>query len=87
MFGKFHEMMNQMQALQRMMKDENFKTLMSHPKIQELLKDPDFQGAVRSQDMAKIATHPKLQELLQDPELSAKMKKMDPRMFGASASS
>ena len=52
-------MMDSMQLMQKLMKDENFKAFISHPKIQELLRDPEFIELMKTQDMRKIGTHPK----------------------------
>ncbi len=62
--------MQQAQALKRLMQDERVKALAGHPKVQALLRDPDFLTLVQSQDLAKISAHPKFTTLMQDPELS-----------------
>lgn len=79
MFGKMQDMVKQMQAMQKMMKDEHVKALVSHPKIQALFKDSDFQAVVKSQDPAKIMGHPKLAALLRDPEVAPLLSKIDPQ--------
>ena len=71
MFGKMKDMMGQMQMIQKMMKDENFKAFMSHPKVQELFKDPEFIAMLKTQDFQKISNHPKFSILREDKELAA----------------
>ncbi len=70
MFGKMKDMMGQMQMIQKMMKDENFKAFMAHPKVQELFKDPEFIAMLKTQDFKKIAAHPKFSVLREDKELA-----------------
>ncbi len=81
MFDKMHGMLDQLKVMQRMMKDENFRAFISHPKMQELLKDPEFRELMKSQDMAKLAAHPKFSSFLHDPELAELIKKIDPKKF------
>ena len=70
MFGKGKEMMDQLKLVQTLMKDENFKAFMAHPKIQVLMKDPEFVSALKAQDFSKISDHPKFSELRSDKELA-----------------
>lgn len=79
MFGTFKQMMQQLQAAQRLMKNEPFRELMSHPKVQELFRDPEFLTLVKAQDMAKITTHPKLAALIRDPDVAALFSKINPQ--------
>ncbi len=79
MFDKAKDMMKQMQLMQRLMKDENFKAFISHPKVQALFKDPEFQELIKKQDMGKLQGHPKLMALMRDPEVAPLMAKMDPK--------
>ena len=69
MFGKMKDMAAQMQMVQKLMKDENFKALITHPKMQELLKDPEFLELMKTKDFQKAASNPKLAVLKDDPEL------------------
>lgn len=64
-------MMDQFQMMQKLMKDENFKAFIMHPKIQELLKDPEFQELMKSQDMGKMMNHPKFTAFREDAELAS----------------
>ena len=81
MFGKMKDMMQQMQRAQKLMKDENFKAFMSHPKVQDLFKDPEFQERLKTQNAEKITTFPKFAALMQDPEVAQLMSKIDPGVF------
>ena len=71
-------MMQQFQMMQRLMKDENFKTFIGHPKVQELFKDPEFKEIAQSGDFSKIMSHPKFAALMKDPELASLMAKINP---------
>ncbi len=81
MFDKMKGMMGQLGLMQRMMGDENFRAFASHPKVQELFKDPAFKEIARSKDFSRIAMYPGFAALLQDPEVAALMAKIDPRSF------
>ena len=74
-------MADQFQLMQRLMKDENFKAFMSHPKVQEVFRDPEFQEILKTKDQAKIMTYPKLLSLMQDPQIASLMSKLDPGVF------
>ena len=76
MFDKMKDPMKQMAVLQQLMKDESFKALMSHPKVQELFRDPEFVQLMQAQDVGKLLTHPKLAALLRDPDVAALMAKL-----------
>ena len=77
MFGKMQDMMKSMQLMQRLMKDENFKALISHPKVQALFQDAEFQAAIKAQDQAKIMSHPKIASLMRDPNVAPLLAKLD----------
>ena len=79
MFDSAKDMMKQLQMMQRLMKDDNFKALMSHPKVQDLFKDQQFLALITSQDMGKIATYPKLVALMADPSLAPLFAKINPQ--------
>ena len=81
MFDKMKDMMGQMKMMQELMRDENFKTFISHPRVQELFRDPEFKVVAASRDFSKIAAHPKFMELARDPELSQLLLKIDPKRF------
>ncbi len=83
MFDGMKNMAAQMQMMQRLMKDENFRAFVSHPKIQELFKDPEFKDVAKSRDFSQIATHPKFAALMKDPELSSLLMKINPAQFKA----
>ncbi len=77
MFGGAKDLMQQMALVQKLMKDENFKQFISHPKVQELFKDPEFMKLLQSKDAQKIMSHPKLAVLREDEELRALLGKLD----------
>ena len=79
MFDKFKDMMGQFQLLQRLTKDENFKAFMTHPKVQELLCDPDFQELIKIKDRAKLSAQPKFAALMGEPELASLAAKLKPQ--------
>ena len=79
MFDKMKDMMGNMQMMQKMMQDPNFRAFVSHPKVQQLFRDPEFKEVAKSRDFAKISAHPKFMELGRDPELAALMLKIDPK--------
>ncbi len=76
MFGKVKDFMGQMQLMQKMMQDENFKAFISHPKIQVLMKDPEFIELLKSKDIQKISGNPKFSILRDDRELADLAQKM-----------
>ena len=81
MFDKMKDMMGQMKMMQELMRDENFKAFIAHPKVQELFRDPEFKDVAKSRDFSKIAAHPKFMQLARDPELSRLLLKIDPQRF------
>lgn len=62
--------------MQKLMKDENFKALMAHPKTQELMRDPEFIELMKTKDFQKAASNPRLAALKDDPELRQLMLKV-----------
>ena len=83
MFDKFKDLAGQIQMMQRLMKNENFRALMAHPKMQELLRDPEFQEIIKSKNTAQLMSHPKLASLMRDPELAPLLAKLNPQtLFG-----
>lgn len=74
-FGK--GLTQQIQLMQKLMKDENFRKFMMHPKVQELFKDPEFMEAMKNKDAAKLMGNPKIREFQADPELRELMGKLD----------
>lgn len=77
MFGKMGDMMKQLQLMQKLMKDENFKAFISHPKMQELIRDPEFMELMKKQDMPALQKHPKFGTTMRDPEILALIRKID----------
>lgn len=81
MFGNLKDMAGQIQFLGKMMKNENFRALMSHPKVQEVFKDPGFQEIAKTKDSVKMMNHPKMLALMNDPEVKALFSKLNPGDF------
>ncbi len=79
MFGKMGDMLKQFQTMQQLMKDDHFKAVISHPKVQALFRDPEFQAAIQAKNQAKILSSPKLQALLRDPDVAPLLAKIDPQ--------
>jgi hypothetical protein len=78
MFGPMKAWADQFQVIQKLMKDENFKAFIGHPKVQALFKDGEFKEVAQTRDFAKILAHPKFKELMTDPELAGLMAKINP---------
>ena len=76
MFDKIQGMKEWFQTLQQLMKDENFRAFLSHPRVQELLKDPEFLEILKTKDQTKLATHPKFAFLSRDPEIASLIAKL-----------
>ncbi len=70
MFDQLSQPAKFLQLMQRLLADETVRALVSHPKVQAVLMDPEFQQLVKSQDVAKLLAFPKLAALMQDPELA-----------------
>lgn len=81
MFGKMKDMASQIAMVTKMMKNENFRALMSHPKVQEVFKDPEFQEIAKGQDGMKMMNHPKMLALMNDPEVRVLFTKLKPEDF------
>jgi len=62
--------LDKVQFLARLMKDENFRTFLANPKVREVFLDPEFQRAVKTQDMGQVMTNPKFAVLMQDPDIA-----------------
>lgn len=81
MLDKMKDAAQQLQMMQKMMKDENFRAFIANPKVQELFRDPEFKSLVQGKDYAKMAAYPKFAALMQDPELASVMTKIDVKGF------
>ena len=79
MFGKMKDMMGQLQMMQKLMQDENFKAFVSHPKVQELFRDSEFKEIAKTRDFTKIVSHPKFMEMARDPEVAGLLAKVNPQ--------
>lgn len=81
MFDGLKGMMGQLGLMQKMMKDENFRAFVSHPKVQEVFKDPEFKEIMKTRDFTRILMHPKFASLMRDPEVGQLMTKINPQSF------
>lgn len=81
MFDKMKGTMQQFQVMQKLMQNEDFKNFISHPKVQELFKDPEFKEVAQTRDFSKIMRHPKFSLLMRDPQVSSLMSKLNPKEF------
>ncbi len=78
MFWQVQAMMQPLQAMQQLMRDERCKTVLAHPNVQALLQDPEFQALVKAQDLTKIIAHPKCVALMSDPEFVPLLAALNP---------
>ncbi|MDP3920220.1 MAG: hypothetical protein Q8R76_05390 [Candidatus Omnitrophota bacterium] len=82
MFGAFQSYGEMMKALMQLMKDERFRKLMANPKVQGLLKDPEFLQLAQAKDITKIKDHPKFGSVMNDPEVAELMSRFKERTHG-----
>ncbi|MBI3253056.1 MAG: hypothetical protein HYZ52_07125 [Candidatus Omnitrophica bacterium] len=66
--------------IQALMQNEDFKTFIAHPEVQELFKDSEFKDVAQTRDFAKIVAHPKFMALMRVPELSSLMARLGPAL-------
>ena len=71
------DMMAAFGKMQTLLKDENFRNFISHPKVRELFGDPEIAILSQSRDFAGLFAHPKLQSLMTDPEIRGLISKLD----------
>lgn len=83
MAGPLGNMMEQLKLLKQLMSDERVRALITHPKVQQALMDPEIQALFRSKNAEAMAAHPKMRQLLQDPELAPLFAKLNPNAFRA----
>lgn len=81
MFDKMKDAMKQLQMMQKLMKDEHVRALISHPKVRDLFMDHEFQALVKAQDTSKLLAHPKFTSVMRDPEVAALMAKVNPQQL------
>ena len=79
MFDKMQNMMKQFELMKRLMKDENFKAFIAHPKVQALMQDVEFKEIAKTQDFYKMMSHPKFSSMLSDPDLAQLLSKINPK--------
>ena len=78
MLDKIKDLQAGFQLFQQLMKDENFRALLAHPKMQELFRDPEVMELMKAKDFTKLLIHPKFAALRQDPELVSLFAKLKP---------
>ena len=62
--------------LVKLAQDQDFQKFLAHPKVQVLMKDPEFQKAVKEKDVFKLTSHPEFSELMKDPEIRSALEKL-----------
>lgn len=65
------------QKMMMMMKDENFRAFISHPKVREMFQDPEMKKSLEAQKFSDLLSNPKFAEMMRDPEVMALMSKLD----------
>ncbi len=68
-FGNLNDLIN-------IAKDENFRKFLSNPKVQALMKDPEFEKAVKEKNMMKLMSNPEFMGVMKDPELRMALEQM-----------
>ncbi|GEM_PF-605313 len=81
MLSQMKDMMGQFQVVQKLMGDENFRTFIAHPKVQEVFRDPEFKEIASQKNFTKILSHPKFAVLMKDPEVASLMARIDLKKF------
>jgi len=77
MFGGLGDSIKNIGKIQKLMKDDNFKSFIDHPDVKEMMSDKDFQQAVKSKNYMMLMQNPKLVKLMQDPEMQARLSKLN----------
>jgi len=75
MFNPF-KALGDLQALQKLAKDENFVKLLGHPKMKAMMEDPEVKEAVTSKNWLKLMSNPKVSMTMRDPEIVELVQKM-----------
>lgn len=65
--------MEDLQQVMKIMKQlasaDKVKHFLEHPKVRDLLQDPQFQQIAAKKDFMKLLSHPKFNDLMKDPEI------------------
>jgi len=77
MFGGFGDAIKNLGKMQKLMKDDSFKSFLDHPGVKEMMQDAEFQKAVKSKNYMKLMQNQKLLKLMQDPEIQGKISKLN----------
>lgn len=75
------DMMGQFDVVQKLMGDENFRTFIAHPKVQEVFRDAEFKEIAIQKNFTKILSHAKFKTLMKDPDVASLMAKVDLKKF------
>lgn len=76
MFGSLKGARDQLRMVQQLMQNEDFRAFISHPKVQQLFTDPEFQNLARGQNFNAMMSHPKFSKMMSDPEVAALVLKL-----------
>lgn len=76
MFDSQKNWLGQFEKMKQWLKDEDFRAFLSHPKVQELLKDDEFRKTLEEKNMFKLMANPKISALMSDPETRSFMMKL-----------
>ena len=60
----------------KLAQDQDFRKFLGNPKVQVLMKDPQFQKAVQEKNVFKLTAHPEFSELMKDPEIRSALEKL-----------
>ena len=69
-------MFNDFNELLKFIRDEHFQEFFIHPKVQALMKDKDFEKAVKEKNIFKLMAHEEFSKILKDPDLVGSLEKM-----------
>ncbi len=72
----FQNPFSNLNDLIKIAKDEHFRKFLSHPKVQTLMKDPEFEKAVKEKNMLKLMSHPEFLSVMKDPEITIALEQM-----------
>lgn len=57
-------------------KDKDFQRFYQNPKVQLLMRDPEFERAVKERDVFKLMANQEFQQALRDPEVRSALEEM-----------
>ena len=68
--------LNNLNDLIKLARDKNFQKFMTHPKVQVLMTDKEFERAVKEKNFFKLMNHPEFANVLKDPEVASVLEQM-----------